>query len=266
MLYWFDPYRSITLTAIVLRVLLSAVSGGLIGLERSYKRRPAGFRTHILVCLAAGITTLTGQYLSLNLHYPTDMGRIGAQVIAGMGFIGAGTIIVTRRKSVVGLTTAAGLWATAIIGLSYGIGFYEGGLLGTILMLVAEVLFSIFEHKVLGRQQELNYKVTYVKSKALPDVLGFFRLHKVRVEEMLITRKRREETQKETTKEAQTVAQFILRLPPGYAKKTMEEALLQIQGVTQVQETDAGEDREEDLRNASAKGKGRRKKREPEGN
>ena len=91
--------------------LLAVVCGGLIGLEREYKRRPAGFRTHILICLGAAMTTLTSQFLYLNLHYYTDMARLGAQVVAGIGFIGAGAIIVTRRRRVKGLTTAAGLWA-----------------------------------------------------------------------------------------------------------------------------------------------------------
>lgn len=82
-----------------------------------------GFRTHILVCIAAAITTLTSQYLYVVMHYYTDMARLGAQVIAGMGFIGAGTIIVTRRNRVKGLTTAAGLWGAAIVGLAIGAGF-----------------------------------------------------------------------------------------------------------------------------------------------
>ena len=96
MLSIFDPLRDITVLSVAVRMLLSAVCGGIIGMEREYKRRPAGFRTHILICLGAAMTTLTSQYLCM-AHYYTDAARLGAQVIAGVGFIGAGTIIVTRR-------------------------------------------------------------------------------------------------------------------------------------------------------------------------
>lgn len=127
MLSLFDGLREVTLASAFVRLTLAVLCGGIIGMERSYKRRPAGFRTHILICIGAAITTLTSQYLYLNMHYFTDMARLGAQVVAGIGFIGAGTIIVTRRQRVKGLTTAAGLWTCAIIGLAFGGGFYEGG-------------------------------------------------------------------------------------------------------------------------------------------
>ena len=96
MLPIFDGLRDVTLASVTTRMLLAVLCGGLIGIERAYKRRPAGFRTHILICLGAAITTLTSQFLYLNLHYYTDMARLGAQVVAGIGFIGAGTIVVTR--------------------------------------------------------------------------------------------------------------------------------------------------------------------------
>lgn len=126
MLTLFDGLRDVTIWSVALRMTLAVVCGGIIGIEREYKRRPAGFRTHILICLGAAMTTLTSQYLYLVLGQYTDMARLGAQVVAGIGFIGAGTIIVTRRQRVKGLTTAAGLWAAAIIGLALGGGFYEG--------------------------------------------------------------------------------------------------------------------------------------------
>ena len=125
MLSVFDGLRSVTTLSVFVRLACAFICGGIIGIERSYKRRPAGFRTHILICIGAAITTLTSQYLYLNMHYFTDMARLGAQVVAGIGFIGAGTIIVTKRQNVKGLTTAAGLWTSAIIGLAFGGGFYE---------------------------------------------------------------------------------------------------------------------------------------------
>ena len=141
MLSMFDGLRDVTIASVTVRMVLAVVCGGIIGIEREYKRRPAGFRTHILICLGAAMTTLTSQFLYLNMHYYTDMARLGAQVVAGMGFIGAGTIIVTRRQRVKGLTTAAGLWTAAIVGLALGGGFYEGGIAATGLILLAELNF-----------------------------------------------------------------------------------------------------------------------------
>lgn len=147
MLPVFDGLRTVTLASVTVRMLLAVLCGGIIGIERAYKRRPAGFRTHILICLGAAITTLTSQYLYLNLHYYTDMARLGAQVVAGIGFIGAGTIVVTRQQRVKGLTTAAGLWASAIIGLTIGGGFYEGALHGHGPVFFAESVLSRLEYR-----------------------------------------------------------------------------------------------------------------------
>ena len=113
------PLREFNTASVILRMVLAVMCGGFIGVEREHKRRPAGFRTHTLVCLGAAMTTLTSQYL-LTSGWNTDPARLGAQVVAGIGFIGAGTIIVTRRRQVKGLTTAAGLWVSAIIGLAVG--------------------------------------------------------------------------------------------------------------------------------------------------
>ena len=110
MLKCFDFVREMNFLATTVRLVLAVLCGGAIGMEREYKRRPAGFRTHILICLGAAVTTLTAQYIYLVLHLYTDVARLGAQVVAGIGFIGAGTIIVTKRQHVKGLTTAAGLW------------------------------------------------------------------------------------------------------------------------------------------------------------
>ena len=131
---------------VLVRMLLAVICGGIIGLEREHKRRPAGFRTHILICLGASMTMLTSQYIYLGLGLFTDLARLGAQVIAGIGFIGAGTIIVTKRRQVKGLTTAAGLWTSAIVGLSVGAGYVEAALITTVLIIVIEMVLSKFEY------------------------------------------------------------------------------------------------------------------------
>ncbi len=188
MLSVFDGLRDVTLASVAVRMLLAVACGGVIGIEREYKRRPAGFRTHILICLGAAMTTLTSQYLYLNLHYYTDMARLGAQVVAGIGFIGAGTIIVTRRQRVKGLTTAAGLWAAAIIGLALGGGFYEGGIFATLLILAAELFFSKLEYRILDNAPEVNLYMEYSGRTCLEEVLKLYREREVKVLNLEITR------------------------------------------------------------------------------
>ena len=188
MLPIFDSLRDITMLSIAFRLILVVICGGAVGMERTYKRRPAGFRTHILICLGAAMTTLTSQFLYLNMHYYTDMARLGAQVIAGIGFIGAGTIIVTRRQQVKGLTTAAGLWASAIIGLALGGGFYEGAIIATLMILCTELLFSKFEYKVLDRAPQINLYIEYTNRVCLDNVLAYFRKQNIKILNMEITR------------------------------------------------------------------------------
>ena len=156
---------------IAVRLICAVICGGIIGIERERKRRPAGFRTHILICLGAALTTLTSQYLSLNLNLYTDMARLGAQVIAGIGFIGAGTIIVTKRRQVKGLTTAAGLWASAIVGLCIGAGFFEAALFATLIIVLAELVFSKLEYFIISNTRAFNLYVEYTESGTLSSVV-----------------------------------------------------------------------------------------------
>jgi len=116
---------------ICLRLLCAMVVGLIIGTEREYTHRPAGMRTHILVALGSCAVMITGQLIFFQYRdfgATPDPARLSAQVITGVGFLGAGTIIVTKRNQIKGLTTAAGLWAAAAVGLALGIGFYEGAL------------------------------------------------------------------------------------------------------------------------------------------
>ena len=188
MLSMFDGLRDITMASVLARMLLAVICGGVIGIEREYKRRPAGFRTHILICLGAAMTTLTSQYLFLEMHYYTDMARLGAQVVAGIGFIGAGTIIVTRHQRVKGLTTAAGPWTAAIVGLAVGGGFCEGAIFATALIMVAELLFSKLEYRILENAPEVNLYMEYVDKACLDNVLKLYRERSVKVLNMEITR------------------------------------------------------------------------------
>ena len=126
--------REINTVSIILRLTLATICGGVLGAERGRKRRPAGLRTHILVCIGAAMVMITSQYMTDILRISTDASRMGAQVISGIGFLGAGTIMVVGKNEVKGLTTAAGLWACACMGLAIGIGFYEGAIISCIFL------------------------------------------------------------------------------------------------------------------------------------
>ena len=223
MLPIFDGLRDVTLASVTTRMLLAVLCGGLIGIERAYKRRPAGFRTHILICLGAAITTLTSQFLYLNLHYYTDMARLGAQVVAGIGFIGA------RQHRVKGLTTAAGLWASAIIGLALGGGFYEGALLTSVLVLVAESFLSRLEYRILDHVPEINLYMEYTGKPCLEEVLRFLRENKVSLQDMEITRNSGSESHN-------ACAIFSLRFSKGISVDELLTHVSQIEGVITVQE------------------------------
>ena len=188
MLSVFDKFRDVSLISMCIRLLLAVVCGSIIGIEREFKRRPAGFRTHILICMGAAMTTLISEYLLVEMHYTTDIARLGAQVIAGIGFIGAGTIIVTRHQRVKGLTTAAGLWAVAIVGLAIGIGFYEAALVTTMLILTAELFFAKIEKWIMRKSPEVNLMLEYTSTDTLSDILVWLKQQNVKMLHMEITR------------------------------------------------------------------------------
>jgi putative Mg2+ transporter-C (MgtC) family protein len=138
---------------ILIRLVLSLVLGGLIGLERQVHRRSAGLRTHILVSLGSCLIMLTSLHVFdiYKNQASIDPGRIAAGVITGIGFLGAGTII-REREGVKGLTTAASLWVVAGIGMAMGCGFYRAGIYTTVLALIALVFLRYLESVALGKE------------------------------------------------------------------------------------------------------------------
>ena len=229
MLSIFASLRGVTLLSVAVRMLLAVLCGGAIGIEREYKRRPAGFRTHILICLGAAMTTLTSQYLYLVMGLFTDMARLGAQVVAGIGFIGAGTIIVTRRQRVKGLTTAAGLWTAAIVGLAIGAGFYEGGLATTALVLLAELVFSRLEYRILANAPEINLYIEYRDRAALDELLHLYREQGLKVVNMEITRSKGSEKRN-------ACAIFTVRMDRRHTVEQLLRDIIAVDGVFQVEE------------------------------
>ena len=147
--------------SVTVRLLLAAVLGGVIGMERGRHGRPAGLRTHLLVCVGAALTALTGLFISQELQFGADVARLSAQVISGIGFLGAGMIMVRNSSAITGRTTAAGMWATAAIGIAVGYGFYVGTLIATVLCVFGMTVLSHLE------RTRKNSAHVYVE---LPDV------------------------------------------------------------------------------------------------
>ena len=155
---------------IVLRLLTACVLGGIIGYEREHTNRPAGFRTHILVCVGSGLVMVTSEFIfrKYSSAVNVDPARLGAQVISGIGFLGAGTII-REGFSVKGLTTAASLWAVSCVGIASGIGFYEGAIAATILIYITLITLKKFEE---GFNKKSHYRALYVETRDIPGQLG----------------------------------------------------------------------------------------------
>ncbi|MBR6594608.1 MAG: MgtC/SapB family protein [Clostridia bacterium] len=121
--------KELNLLTVLLRIVLAILFGGIIGFERSKQGRQAGMRTHIMVCMGGTMAALIGVYCTQLLGFGGDPFRIAAQVVSGIGFLGAGMIIVKSDRLIMGLTTAAIMWTTAIIGIALGLGFYSGALI-----------------------------------------------------------------------------------------------------------------------------------------
>ena len=162
--------REVTYLAIVIRILAAIIVGGLIGLERGLKNRPAGLRTYMLVCVGACVVMLTNQYM-VQVYGTGDPVRMGAQVVSGIGFLGAGTIIVTRRNQIKGLTTAAGLWSAAGVGLALGIGFYEAALIGGFAVFFVMTLLQRMDNSMHRNAKVLEVYVELGSGLSLGDFL-----------------------------------------------------------------------------------------------
>ena len=193
MLNVFEFAREMSFLAVTIRMLTAVLCGGLIGLEREIKRRPAGMRTHILICVGGAMTILTNLYLYQVMHLYTDISRMGAQVIAGISFIGAGTIIVSKHKRVKGLTTAAGLWAVGILGLVCGAGYIELALFVTAMILLAEIFLSKLEYRFARRIRDVNLYVEYRQSADVQTIMDVMKKNGAEIADMEISRVTEEE-------------------------------------------------------------------------
>jgi len=186
MLPIFNGLRDLNMWTVLFRMVVAFICGSVIGIERTYSNKPAGFRTHILVTIGATIASMTGMYLYLVLKLPTDISRMGTQVIAGLGFIGTGTIIVTREKTVSGLTTAAGLWVAGIIGLAIGAGFYEGAIITFLITLFVETTVSELG-RFITKPGRLKIALSYYYRHDLGQVMSYLKEKQINIVNLQIT-------------------------------------------------------------------------------
>ena len=175
--------REVTYLAVALRIFTAVIIGGLLGLERGMKNRAAGLRTYMLVCVGACIIMLTNQFI-FQCYGTGDPVRMGAQVVSGIGFLGAGTIIVTRRSQIKGLTTAAGLWSSAGVGLALGIGFYEAAIVGAVAIFVIMTLLQKMDDRMHLRNRVLEVYLELSSEISLGDFLRQVRQQEVEVNDV----------------------------------------------------------------------------------
>lgn len=168
-----EIYELSTLT-ITFRMALAIFVGGLIGTERDIKNRAAGIRTHMLVCVGAAVVMMTNQYIVETFNDQNlDVTRMGAQVVSGIGFLGAGTILVTSHNRIRGLTTAAGLWAAATLGLAIGIGFYEMAIIGSFAILFIVIFLRPFKRFIQDRTELSHFTLLIYTVGGIDNFLAF---------------------------------------------------------------------------------------------
>ena len=240
MLESLDFLRELNMCSVMLRLTLAMFFGGLIGLERGRKRRPAGFRTYMLVCLGAALTMLLSQYeyhmintawstLAEEIGVRTDVARFGAQVINGIGFLGAGTIIVTGRQEVKGLTTAAGLWASACMGLAIGAGFYEGVVLAFLLIFLSIRFLPYLENFIIENARNMNIYVEFESLDDVGTIIGRIKAQGGQIYEVDIDHGREEKSRNPS-------AVFSIRLQGNLAHTQVLAAISDLESVRTIDE------------------------------
>lgn len=232
--------RQFNFAAVMLRLFLAMLFGGMIGIERARKRRAAGFRTYMIVCIGAALTMLLSQYESMMLTtawndirqeigLATDVSRFGAQVINGIGFLGAGTIIVTGRQEVKGMTTAAGLWASACMGLAIGAGFYECVAIAFLMIYLCIRILPPLEVAIIERARNMNIYVEFTTLDAVGEIIGRIKEQGAQIYEVDIAHGKEEHAVKPS-------AVFSIRLTQRRVHEEVLTAISDLEHVTMIDE------------------------------
>lgn len=235
-----DFLREFNMTSVTLRLVLAMLSGGMIGMERGRKRRAAGFRTYMLVCLGAALTVLLSQYeatmlntrwadLAQEIGQRTDVSRFGAQVINGIGFLGAGTIIVTGRQQVKGLTTAAGLWASACMGIAVGAGFYECVAIAFLLIFLCIRVLPIIDNFIQDNAMIMNLYIEFESLNQVGVLINKIKSLQVQICDVEIERGREKLSQHHSTV-------FTLRLHRHQTHSQILSSLAELDWISLIEE------------------------------
>lgn len=217
---------------IAFRVGLAILVGGIIGTERDIKNRAAGIRTHMLVCLGAAVVMMTNQYaMNAFPDIDIDITRMGAQVISGIGFLGAGTILVTSHNRIRGLTTAAGLWTAATLGLAVGIGFYEMAFAGILAVLFIVIFLHPFKKFVKDKTDSSQFTLIIYLANGMSEFLEFTSDVEIKILSMSI-----ENEQMEDQKTSGTILKVTIELAPEAYKEDFIKYLKALDSVNHVLE------------------------------
>ncbi|MDD5939839.1 MAG: MgtC/SapB family protein [Lachnospiraceae bacterium] len=233
--------REFNFVSVALRLILAMLMGAFIGMEPERKGFAAGLRTHMLVCMGASLTMLIAQYDAhmLNTAWAAaakayglrvDVSRYSAQVINGIGFLGAGTIIVSRRQEVHGLTTAAGLWASGCLGIAIGAGFYSCTLLAFLLILLCNVFFYRISRWIVSKSRNMNIYVEFSDPRNLRDILKILKEKGVRIFDVDIDRK------KNTGMDGMPGAAIMMQLPNAGMHEHILTQIMELDYVTSAEE------------------------------
>ena len=169
--------RELNIVTVLLRLILAMVLGGTIGLERGKQGRAAGMRTHTLVCLGATLATMIGFFTMELPGISNDPLRIAAQVVSGIGFLGVGTILIKGRFQITGLTTAAGLWCAAAIGIALGAGFYEGAIIAFICAVLTVTVIQRVESHLNKKYSRFGIYVEIDSDKSVRRTIDYLSEH-----------------------------------------------------------------------------------------
>ena len=216
-----NTLKELNIISISFRIVLAVICGGVIGAERGRAHQPAGMRTYMLVCLGSTLVMSTGQYM-YNTFEAGDPARLGAQVISGIGFLGAGSIIISGKTRVRGLTTAAGLWTAASIGLALGIGFYSAGILATAAVYMIMTRLKKMEYQITSDTLCYGVYVEYTGASTIASITQKIFERGLEIEEVQIG-KQGKKTQK---------ALLILKCVKNETRETIQKMFEAIEGVT----------------------------------
>lgn len=226
--------RELNTVSMIVRIVLAILVGGIVGLERGRKNRPAGFRTYILVCLGAALVMMTNQYV-YQRYQVSDPTRLGAQVISGIGFLGAGTIVLTGKNQIKGLTTAASLWTAACSGLAIGVGFYEAAILGGLAIVFTVSGLSRFDNWVHQNSKYLELYIEYNDGKnAFSEFLQYARENQFEVTNIQVSR----DEYYHREKGKQRTVSYIVTIQSGVKRTHAEmiDILTQAKGIQYISE------------------------------